>query len=449
MTDIACAVAVERLNGDRILIVPSDSDTAYFLRKPGKNTRWKFVEEVGDGVTSRGPVAVRMTDGDFDAISDSGWSTTLGQKTLRALDACTGVTSTLPIDHLFKLADEIPQNDLISEWIIDGRTKRTPAEEAPAVEAMVEDAAPVVVATSESGADAPDAALWDAYVPRKIAKGVTDIDMLDYAMKNHEAVLLTGPSGSGKSQAGVAYAAKNGLPCYCVSGNVALEPSHLFGKYTPTSDGRFQWTSGPVTELVRHGGVLVLDEINAISPKILTVLYPLLDFRREVTLLDHHGEVVKAHPNLLIVATGNLGYHGTMPMSEALLDRFEHQHDWGYSDAVEKKLLKSRQLRQLAESVRDDGSMQSPLSTRKLIVFERQALSGLGWDYAVNNLLGRFHVDEDRDALRALLDLHDAAIKVDLGLAPAPEPAEEKTPDTANEDDLLDAMTWAEIIKTL
>jgi MoxR-like ATPase len=66
-----------------------------------------------------------------------------------------------------------------------------------------------------------------------------------------------------------------------ISGNASMEPSQMTGKFAP--DGEwfgYVWIDGPVTDVVRNGGVLLLDEVNFINPKIYTNLYSLTDGRR-------------------------------------------------------------------------------------------------------------------------------------------------------------------------
>ena len=108
-----------------------------------------------------------------------------------------------------------------------------------------------------------------------------------------------------------------------VSGNASMESRQLFGGFIPDGDGGYGWIDGPVTDVVRNGGVLLLDEMNFISPKIYTTLYPLTDGRRSITLLDHMGETIVAHEDLTIFATMNPDYIGTTPLNFAMRNRFD------------------------------------------------------------------------------------------------------------------------------
>ena len=241
------------------------------------------------------------------------------------------------------------------------------------------------------------------YVSRRTALGAnrTDFQVLDYAHAHHYNVLIEGPTGLGKTSAVIAWAGRNSKPFYAVSSNVAIDPSQLFGKFVPDGIGGFHWQDGPVADLVRHGGVLLINEINFLPERISTVLFSLLDSRREITLLDHDGEVIAAHQDLLIVGDLNPDYEGTRPLNKALRNRFAIQMSWEYDDDIERQLVRGTSLRELAGLLRraqHDGEVDAPVSTGMLVEFE-QIASGLGLDAAIRNLVNHFPTDEERQAV--------------------------------------------------
>lgn len=262
-------------------------------------------------------------------------------------------------------------------------------------------------------ASVPDKKIVDEYVSRTI-DGVEDYEIFEYAHENNMNVLIEGPTGPGKTTAVMAYAAKNDHAFYAVPSNVGVEPSQLFGKFIPDGEGGFVWQDGPVTDLVRHGGVLLINEVNFIPPRVATVMFGLLDRRREITLLDHKSEVVKAHEDLLVVADMNPDYSGTQQLNQAFRNRFGIQLHWGYDNEVEAQLVKSEHMLKVANLIRQevaDGTLFTPVSTNMLQEFERVAQ--FNFDFAVTNFVTHFLPDE-RPAVKVIISTFEENIKEDL-----------------------------------
>lgn len=270
----------------------------------------------------------------------------------------------------------------------------------------------------------PDTELAKIYRHRKVA-GVQDFALLEYAMRTKQNVLLMGDTGAGKTMVGAAFAAEKQIPYYSLPCDVSIDPTALFGKMSPTDRaGEFEWVDGPVTELVRKGGVLNISEINFMPPKIAASLYPLLDGRRYVPLLGHRGEVVHAHEDLLIVADMNPNYRGTVELNAAFKNRFPLKIVWNYDDSVEKNLVKGTALRGIAKQLRDGGEVRTPISTNLLMEFERMVQEdGLTYEFAVMNFLNAFSGNE-RDAVKNVFELRKTEIVRDY--APASVPSEDE-----------------------
>lgn len=253
----------------------------------------------------------------------------------------------------------------------------------------------------------PDAAIATRYIGRKV-NGVWDVHMLDNAVANKHNVLLMGDTGAGKTMLGEAYASKKQCLYYSLPCDVSIDPSALFGRMQPTEvAGKFEWVDGPVTQVVREGGVLNISEVNFMPPKIAAALYPLLDGRRYIPLIGHKGEVVRAHDDLLIIADMNPQYRGTMDLNAAFKNRFAFKVQWGYSEEVEKRLVKFDGLRDLARKIRDlvGVEIMTPVSTNMLMEFEQFALDPmLGLDFAKFNFIAAFD-DSEQDAIKNVIDL--------------------------------------------
>lgn len=270
-------------------------------------------------------------------------------------------------------------------------------------------------------ATVPDQIYYDTYVSRSF-HGKSEMELFDFALEGAINVLIEGPTGPGKTSAVLAYAAHRKIPFYSIQSNIGIEPSQLFGKYIPQSDGTFAWQDGPVTAICRDGGCLLVNEINFMPARVSTSIFGLLDKRREFALLDHKGEVIRLHkPNcwcdlapdecrrrwVLILGDMNPEYYGTAPLNAALRNRFAIQLFWNYDAEVEANLVKSHTLlNEIAKKIRgqiEAGVIQTPVSTNMLQEFERFALSTLGLEFAIENFVNHFDAN-DRSAVQLVFN---------------------------------------------
>jgi hypothetical protein len=122
----------------------------------------------------------------------------------------------------------------------------------------------------------------------------------------------------------------------------------------------------------------------------------------------------------------NPNYRGTQLLNEAWKDRFEIKLNYGYDRDIEKKILKSESLLDLAygmrsrsrgadEPVGDNNAIfDTPVSTRILKTFEKLATE-LSFDFACEVFVNNFDENE-RPAVRLLLEANAYNLKTDLGI---------------------------------
>lgn len=283
-------------------------------------------------------------------------------------------------------------------------TKATTVKRTPTPKAKVEEITAKI-------ATIPDKKYLDGYVPRKIGN-LTEFEIFEAAYRLKHNVLIEGPTGTGKTSSILAYAAHKNLPFYSVSSSSGTEPTQLFGKYIPDGSGGFVWQDGAVTDLVRHGGVLLINEVNFIPDRVKTVLFGLLDRRRKIELLDHQSEVIYAPDNFIVFADMNPDYEGTRPLNKAFRNRFATQLFFDYDAKIESKLVGSKALLDVAKQLRDQiaqGLYDTPVSTNMLIEFEDIA-NELDVAFAVSNFINHFPQD-DRASIKQVLDTWQSNIE--------------------------------------
>jgi len=248
----------------------------------------------------------------------------------------------------------------------------------------------------------------DGYISRKIGK-TTDVEILKKAYENNQNVLIVGDVGTGKSKviSHMAYELK--LPYARINLNGGTTPDQLIGHYVPDINGGLKWQDGLLTQFVRHGGILAVDEINACMPEILFVLYPLLDDERKLTLVDKDSEVIIANPNFMLISTMNpsdAGYEGRRPLDAGLKDRFHVKLFYDYDDAIENKLVKSKKMLDLARKLRlmrSKGELSTPISLRMLLYYDRNS-ELYGEKIAFDMFLNGFESHE-REPIRNVVEM--------------------------------------------
>lgn len=137
-------------------------------------------------------------------------------------------------------------------------------------------------------------------------------------------LLLRGPTGSGKTRFAESLAMRLRLPVEYINCSVDLDAESLLGFKTLAVESGgtvVEYVKGPVVRAMENGRLLYIDEINMARPETLPILNSLLDYRRQLTN-PFTAETMIAHRDFRVIAAINEGYVGTMPMNEALKNRF-------------------------------------------------------------------------------------------------------------------------------
>lgn len=104
----------------------------------------------------------------------------------------------------------------------------------------------------------------------------------------------------------------------------------------------FEWVDGPLVQAMRHGDMVLLDEISLAEDAVLERLNSVLEPGRTLTLAEKGGEAVEvlvAHPDFRVLATMNPGGDfGKRELSPALRNRFTEI--WVPSITDEEDLLR-------------------------------------------------------------------------------------------------------------
>ena len=139
-------------------------------------------------------------------------------------------------------------------------------------------------------------------------------------------LMLQGPPGTGKTIAVEAAAHDLGLPLFYFSASSDVNgKAQLLGRLSQNKEGRWVWRDGLITQAARYGGILCIDEFSLLDPEVQSALHALLDKKRVLDLTAYNGEMVKVHPDCMVVACMNpseLGTLGVREVTEPIRRRF-------------------------------------------------------------------------------------------------------------------------------
>ena len=201
-------------------------------------------------------------------------------------------------------------------------------------------------------------------------------------------VFITGLSGNGKTMGVTQACAENRREMIRVNITIETDEDDLLGGYR-LREGQTVWQNGPVIEAMERGAILLLDEIDLASNKIMC-LQPILE--GSGIFVKKINKFVKPAEGFNVIATANTKgqgsedgkFIGTNVLNEAFLERFPITFEQKYpSVKIEEKILIKtlersgkkdkdfcKKLVTWADVIRKtffDGGVDEIISTRRLV----------------------------------------------------------------------------------
>ena len=239
---------------------------------------------------------------------------------------------------------------------------------------------------------------------------------------------ITGLSGNGKTFSVEQVCAQLKRELIRVNITIETDEDDLIGGFRLVN-GETAWHNGPVVEALERGAVLLLDEIDLASNKILC-LQSILEGKG--VFLKKIGKFVKPVAGFTVVATANTKgkgsddgrFIGTNVLNEAFLERFPVTFEQSYpAPATEQRILEGvaldlgvedrdfcKRLVDWADIIRKtfyDGGIEEIISTRRLVHIVRAYSIFQDKAKAIQVCVNRF----DDETKQSFLELYD---KVDV-----------------------------------
>ena len=234
---------------------------------------------------------------------------------------------------------------------------------------------------------------------------------------------ITGLSGNGKTFSVEQACAQTGRELIRVNITIETDEDDLIGGFRLV-DGNTVWHNGPVIEALQRGAILLLDEIDLASNKILC-LQSILEGKG--VFLKKIGRWVSPASGFNVIATANTKgkgsddgrFIGTNVLNEAFLERFPITFEQEYpTAAIETKILSKlcsdetfcKRLADWADIIRKtfyDGGIEEIISTRRLVHIVKAFNIFGDKAKAISVCVNRFD-DETKQAFLELYDKVDA-----------------------------------------
>ena len=243
-------------------------------------------------------------------------------------------------------------------------------------------------------------------------------------------VFITGMSGNGKTFSVEQACANLNRELIRVNITIETDEDDLIGGFRLVN-GNTVWHNGPVVEALQRGAVLLLDEIDLASNKILC-LQPVLEGKG--LFLKKIGQYVTPKAGFNVIATANTKgkgsddgrFIGTNVLNEAFLERFALTFEQEYpTPKTEQKILEKvaasigkndtefyQNLANWADIIRrtfKDGGIDEVISTRRLVHIVRAYAIWNNRVKAIKVCVNRF----DEETKQSFIELYD---KIDAGV---------------------------------
>lgn len=263
------------------------------------------------------------------------------------------------------------------------------------------------------------------YVPTNsnLVNSVSELQTVALGAEKNLPVLLIGETGTGKTSfiRHLAQLTQNSFRRLNLNGGTTND--EIKGHYVVDDKAKgMRWVDGVLTEAMKMGYWLLLDEINACLPEITFTLHSVLDDDKMLVLEEHEGEIIRPHPNFRVFATMNpsMEYSGTKDLNKALLSRFPIVLQTQYPDPIhEIAIIKAHiptcadadlaLMVRVAEGIRqgkEAGTISFICSTRELINWANLRQSMPMRDAAQLAVLNKCELQTDKRTVEDIFKMH-------------------------------------------
>ena len=246
-----------------------------------------------------------------------------------------------------------------------------------------------------------------------------EVSVFEAAYTQHLPLLLKGPTGTGKSRFVEYMAWKLKKEMITVACHEETSATDLIGRFI-LKGTEAVWQDGPLTQSVKRGAIIYLDEVAEARPDIIVAIHSLTDYRR-ILYIDKLGEEVKAQDDFMLVASFNPGYQkGFKELKPSTRQRFVALN-FSYPkqdleiEIIEKETAIDHKtataLVKIANKIRNlsELGLTETVSTRLLVDAAKMINAGVGKRLSVETAIVQ-PLTDDEDILNTLIPLTELMI---------------------------------------
>lgn len=194
-----------------------------------------------------------------------------------------------------------------------------------------------------------------------VNKGLHSI-LKNSILRRKRNIMLLGPTGVGKTELMTYMSRELGMPITIFDMGTMSDPimslvgSHVIKNVEGSVVSKF--VPSRFSQVIQKPGIVLLDEISRAPAAANNLLFPCLDFRRELPMEYSFEDCapIKIHENCIFIATANLGsqYTGTHKLDKALINRFlvleiDHLDSKGIDNIIKKYKISTGDRNKVAE----------------------------------------------------------------------------------------------------
>jgi len=243
----------------------------------------------------------------------------------------------------------------------------------------------------------------ELYYPRLWGDKTYDVEILRKAREHNKNAFLYGAPGNGKT---AMFEAAFGDELYTLQVTGDTDVASAIGGWVPAPGGGFTWVDGPLIRAAEEGKVFFADEIGLADPKVLAVIYSLMDGRRELRIDANPARgIVKAIEGFYVAAATNPHAPG-VNMSEALISRFPIQAEVTADYELALRLGVKKQVVRAAQNLTtrmQEGVVSWAPQLRELLQWRDNAAI-FGEVFAYRNIVASAPED-DREVVEEVMEL--------------------------------------------